>query len=133
MAASPRRRAGSRLLFVEQDPHMIDTLRDLFTQRAFECEVALSIETAEAILAERRMNMVVVDATTDPLPRGGIPSLIQRLRAADGEMRIVVFNGVGRKATQRRMRRLGADGYLSKKSDLNAVARSVYRIMDGEA
>ena len=133
METSPRPRAGSRLLFVEQDPHVIDTLRDMFSRCAFECEVALSVETAEVILAERRMNVIVVDATTDPLPRGGIPSLIQRLRAADGEMKIVVFNGVGRKATQRRMRRLGADGYLSKKSDLNAVSRSVYRIMNGEA
>ena len=132
MRLSDRQAGGRRLLLVEEDPHIIDELRDLFASRLFECEVALSVETALQILNERRMDCIVIDAAVDAIPSSAVPPLIKRLRERDEEMHIVVFNGISRKATQRKMRRLGADGYLSKKSDLAAVARSVRRVLGME-
>jgi len=120
-----RKHSYPRLLLVEQRPHVIDELRDLFPSPEFECEVAMNVETAFDILTERRMDGVVLDAGNDSIPRGGVSGLISRFKEADKGMKVVIFNGVGRKATQRKLRRLGADGYLSKKSDLNAVSRSV--------
>jgi len=128
--AMARRRAPFRLLVVEHDAHVIDELREHFGGREFECEVAINVGTARRILAERRMDAIVLDATVESMPRGGVPRLLKDLRAAYPEMRIIVFNGVARKATQRRMRRLGAEGYLSRNSNTKALARSVRRIMD---
>ena len=95
----------------------------------FECEVALNMETAWQVLDERRMDVIVVDAEDESIDIEDIPDLIPRLKEKDEEMKVVIFNGVSDKKTQRKMRRLGADGYLSEKSDLSAVVRSVRRVV----
>jgi len=129
MVLSQRRRGPCRLLIVENDQHLIDQLRRLFASTPFECEVARSLRTAEAILAERRIDVVAVDATLESLPRGGVPVLIQGLKARAPSMKVVIFNGITGKASQRRLRRMGADGYLSKRCGLEALERSARRLM----
>jgi DNA-binding NarL/FixJ family response regulator len=69
-----------------------------------------------------------VDAQSDCIEVEEIPELIPKLNDKDEEMKIVIFNGISDKKHQRRMRRRGADGYLSEKSDLGAVVRSVRRV-----
>jgi DNA-binding NarL/FixJ family response regulator len=98
----------------------------------FECEVALNMDTAWQVLDERRMDAILVDAAGESVEIEDIPDLIPKLKEKDEEMKIVIFNGVSDKRTQRKMRRLGADGYLSEKSDLNAVVRSVRRVLNLE-
>jgi len=44
-------------------------------------------------------------------------------------MKVVIFNGITGKASQRRLRRMGADGYLSKRSGIEALERSARRLM----
>ena len=127
VAQSPSRRL--RVLVVEQRPHVIDTLRNMLDLDRLECEVALNLQTAREILSERRMDAVVVDAKVDPPPQGGIPALIRELKQANSGMKVVIFNGTTRDATQRRMRRLGADGYLSTRSGPDALERSVRRLL----
>ena len=129
MTSPSRRRQVFRVLLVERDQHALDELRELLDGRRFEAEVALSVETGEEILAERRMDAVIVNGAMDAFPRGGVPALIRRLKEMDGGMKVVIFNGVARKSAQRRMRRLGADGYLGKGGDLKDVQRSVFRVL----
>ncbi len=132
MRLSQRQAGGSRLLLVEQDPHIIDELRDQFSGPMFECEVALNIDTAWQVLEERQMDAIVIDAADESIDMDDIPEIIPKLKDADEEMKVVIFNGVSNKKNQRKMRRLGADGYLSEKSDLSAVVRSVRRVLDLE-
>lgn len=129
MRLSQRQAGGSRLLIVEQDPHVIDELRDHFSGPMFECEVALNMETAWQVLDERKMDVIVVDAQSESVDVEEIPQLIPKLNEKDEDMKIVIFNGISDKKHQRRMRRRGADGYLSEKSDLGAVVRSVRRVV----
>ena len=129
MAAPTGRAINRRLLLVEHDRHAIDELRDMLSESGLECEVALGLQTAEEILSERHMDAVVVNVKCEPLPSGGVWGLIRRLKKLAPATRIVIFNGVTNKLVQRRLRRLGADGFLSERSDLRAVARSVERIL----
>lgn len=132
MRLSQRQAGGSRLLLVEQDPHVIDELRDHFGGPMFECEVALNMETAWQVLQERKMDATIIDAADESVDMDDIPDIIPKLKEQNEEMKIVIFNGVSNKKNQRKMRRLGADGYLSDKSDLSAVVRSVRRVLDQE-
>lgn len=133
MAHSRQPGGACRLLLVEHDARVMDELRRLFGGPTFDCELARSVRTAEQILADRRMDVIAVDAALDGLPRGGTPALIQQLKARGPGMKVVIFNGMTAKAGQRRMRRLGADGYLSKKNSLQALLRSVQRLVGGDA
>ncbi len=129
MAASSEHPGRPRLLLLEQDRHIIDNLRDMFPGSEFECEMALDVQTALEIVLARHMDVVVVDSAISPAPAGGIRGLIRRIKAESPATRVVVFNGVTDKAVQRKMRRLGAYGYVSRASDLRAVERSVRRVL----
>ena len=119
----PRR---MRLLKQEHERHTIEGLRELFGERGFECEVALSLPTARRILRERRMDIAVLNSSVDDVDE---IDLIGELRAKYPRMKLVVYQGVKDKTHQRRMRNLGADSYLSESSDLGALARAATRVL----
>ena len=116
-----------RLLLVEEDRHSIDALRDVFSDWGLECEVTLELETARNILSYRMMDVVVVNAALSGIKD---ETLVKELRDAAPQMLIVVYNGTTNRARQRRLRRLGADSYLSKTSELSAVVRAVQKLME---
>lgn len=118
-----------RLLLVEDDRHSIDELRDIFTQQGYECEVALDFATARKILAERMMDLAVVNASLSAVSD---EKLVQEFMAHDPSMCLVIYNGTGDKARQRRLRRMGADSYLSEASDLRAVGRAVQKVLEAK-
>ena len=118
--------AGRRLLVVEEDRHNIDALRDAFGGLGYECEVALDLETAQTILGERRMALAVVNAQ---VPGVTDETLITELKRIAPDIRIVLYNGTSKKTRQRRLRRLGADSYLSTGDDMSTVVRSVQRVL----
>ncbi len=115
-----------RLVLVEDDRHSIDALRTAFADLGCECEVALDLSTAMTILGERRMDVAVVNAKATDMKE---EQLIDELKDASPGIRIVIYNGTKSKARQRRLRRQGADSYLSTASDMAAVARSVERVL----
>jgi DNA-binding response OmpR family regulator len=115
-----------RLLLVEDDRHTIDELRDLFTERGYECEVALDLATARNILTERMMDMTVINAS---LPGVNDEELVRELRARDSAMALVFYNGSKDKTRQRKLRSMGAESYLSNASDLRAVGRAVVKAL----
>jgi DNA-binding NarL/FixJ family response regulator len=133
MGVTPGERARRRVLLVADDPHLIDELRRLLARPHFECEVALDVETAWRILNTRRMDAVVLDAMLEDLPEAGEGPLIRQIKEADPEVKLVVCKGACRKPLQRRMRRLGADGYVSRNSDPKAVVRSVERVIGADS
>jgi DNA-binding NtrC family response regulator len=115
-----------RLLIVDRNRRNFDELRDIFTEQGYECEVALTSATARSILAERTMDLVVVNAET---AEGEEERLVVDMKKAAPQMRLVLFNGTSQKAEQRRLRRLGASSCLSTASDMNAVVRAVERAL----
>jgi DNA-binding NtrC family response regulator len=115
-----------RLLLVEEDRHNIDELRDVFTERGYECEVALDLKTARNILTERMMDLTVVNAG---IPDINDEEIIREFRERDRSMSLVIYNGTKDKARQRKLRSMGAASYLSTTSDLKAVAKSVVRVL----
>lgn len=116
-----------RLLLLEQDRHTIDELRDAFTERGYECEVALDLATARNILRERLMTMSVINALLTGISDA---ELIPELKACNLDMALVVYNGTDDKVRQRKFRSMGADSYLSKATDLKAVARAALKVLD---
>jgi len=127
MSNLQNRHRRCRLLIVEEDRHNIDQLRDVFTEKGYECEVALDLETARRILRERFMDISAVNLATAGLKD---EELIGEFKASDPGMVLVLYNGTTKKTRQRRLRRMGADSYLSRNSDIGAVIRSIERVME---
>lgn len=115
-----------RLLLVEADRHNIDELRDVFSDRGYECEVALELTTARNILTERMMDVTVINAAISGV---NDEEIIREFRGRDCSMSLVIYNGTKDKARQRKLRSMGANSYLSTTSDLKAVAKAVINVL----
>lgn len=116
-----------RLLIVEEDRRSYDELRGALMELGYECEVALDMETARTVIGERRMGMAVVNVQMAEKPE---EELIREFKEASPGIRLVFYNGTTDKTRQRRLRRVGADSYLSTASDLGAVVRAVERVFN---
>jgi len=126
--ATPRRKATrARILIVDNARRSFDQLRDAFAGEGYECEVALELDTARKILAERLMDVAIVSADAVECDD---ETLVREFKRAVPPMGVIIFNGTAKKNVQRRLRRLGADSYLSKSSDPNAVVRAVERVLE---
>jgi len=127
MSMIPGQSLRRRLLIVEQNRHSFDELRDLLSALGHECEVTLDLDTALSILGERRIDLVVINAAICQMTD---EKLIGALKAGSSRTALVIYNGTSNKARQRRLRRLGAAAYLSKSSNLKAVARAAQRVLE---
>ncbi len=72
------------------------------------------------------MDLAIVNAALTPDDE---EAMIVEFKAALPEMGLLVFNGKVPKSAQRRLRRLGADSYLSAPSELKSVVRGVERLL----
>jgi DNA-binding NarL/FixJ family response regulator len=54
--------------------------------------------------------------------------LLARFKERAPALRMVLYNGGADRRVQRHLRRLGADSYLSRSSDLEATVRAVERV-----
>jgi two-component system, response regulator, stage 0 sporulation protein F len=54
---------SARILIVEDERQIVDTLRDLFEQHGYETEVALNKQVALNILQERNMDLLVISTS----------------------------------------------------------------------
>lgn len=126
MASLTGDKYGYRILLVEDDRHAIDELRDLLTEDGYECEVALELGTARGILSGRLMDLMAVNAALSDV---GDEELVAELKGYNADMALVIYNGATPKRDQRKLRRMGADSYLSSASDLKAVARAIHKVL----
>ena len=113
-----------QLLIVEDDEVFARTLKRSFERRDYEVRTAASPDAMEAVLADYRPGYAVVD-----LKLGGASGLacVQRLRAADPAMRIVVLTGFASIATAVEAIKLGASYYLAKPSNTDDIEAAFER------
>ena len=115
-----------RLLIIEENRRFYDDLREALVAQGAECEVALDFGTASGILAERRMDLAVVNTDLTPGPD---EELIRVLKARAPRMRLVLYHGTAPQKERRRLRRLGADSYLTGVRDPADILRAVERVL----
>ncbi len=115
-----------RVLVVEHNRRSFDELRETLVDDGHECELVLDMDMARSVLAERRMDVAVINAQLIEQPE---QELVERLKEDSPHMRLVLYNGTAQRNARRRLRRRGVDSYLTQASDLGAAARSVRRVI----
>lgn len=123
---SAQRPGRGRILILESDRRSFDELREALLQRGYECEVALDVETARAIVQERRMAAAVLNVEVAGIEE---EQLIEEFRQKWPGMRLIFYNGSADRPRRRRLRRAGADSYLSAGGELAAVVRAAQRVL----
>jgi two-component system response regulator RegA len=110
------------LLLVDDDALLATTLARALYDRGFEVTIARDMEEALRAISEETPRHAVVDLRIGG--QSGL-SLIPRLRQAGPDTRVVVLTGYASIATAVQAVKLGADEYLTKPTDADAIAAAL--------
>lgn len=108
----------SRVLHIEDDAHFAELVRRFFRQRGDEYDYADTLKGALLKLSSTPFDLIVLDLK---LPDAHEMSALEQIRAEFPKIPVLILSGdydvdVIRKALSR-----GAQGYATKKPDLNSV------------
>ena len=110
------------LLLVEDDEVFARAIARALTLRGYAVNHAIDAGTASRVIAELSFDFAILD-----LNLGGHTSLplIQPLRSANSEMRILMLTGYVSIATAVEAIKLGADDYLAKPADTTGIINAL--------
>lgn len=118
---------GERLLVVDDDTAITDSLAPLLRREGFEVAVAHDGRTALAAVEFREPDLIVLDVM---LPGLDGRAVLRQLRAAGRQVPVVLLTSVGEAGERARALDEGADDYLNKPFDhheLVSRARAILR------
>ncbi len=116
-----------KLLFVEDEPVLIEEMETYFKSLDFICEKAVSFRQAEDKLTSYSYDVVVLDIT---LPDGNGIDLIPIIREANPDAGVLILSAKDSVQDKVKGLNLGADDYLSKPffvEELNARINALFR------
>jgi two-component system response regulator RegA len=112
------------LLLVDDDRVFADVMGRALGRRGFQVQLAHDAETALGLIAVEAPEYAVVDLK---LPGDSGLVLVEALKAADVNTRIVMLTGYASIATAVEAIKLGATYYLTKPADADAVVAALER------
>lgn len=117
---------GARFLIVDDDDVFASTLARALTRRGYQPGVAPTVDAALALARETTFDLVTIDLHL--VHAGGTSSgllLIEPLRTLLPHARILVLTGYASIATAVQAVKAGADNYLAKPADVDAILRTL--------
>jgi two-component system response regulator AtoC len=127
---SLRRKQRGRILVVEDEAYVRDSLREILVERGYEVTEAGTVDEAVARLARTSVDVVLTDFR---LPGADGLALVRRVKAGSVETPIVVLTGQGTIASAVECLKSGASDYLLKPADPEALEVALERALAGRA
>ena len=119
---------GPAILVVDDDASLAATLKEFLSREGYQVEVAQSGAEALAVhAANPRISLALVDLIM-PLVDG--LTLTGELRRRDPDLAVVIMTGYGTIETAIEAIKKGAEDYLTKPFDYEAVRKKIARLME---
>lgn len=119
---------GAGILVVDDDASLAATLKEFLAREGYRVDVALSAAEALAIQAANpRISLALVDLIM-PLTDG--LSLTSELRRRDPNLTVVIMTGYGTIETAIEAIKSGAEDYITKPFDYEAVRKKIARLTE---
>jgi DNA-binding NtrC family response regulator len=116
------------VLIVDDDPGLAGTLREFLEQEGYSAAVALSgPEAMQAMQQHPRLALALLDLV---MPDTDGLALMERLHAERPELPVLIMTGYGTIETAVEAIKRGAEDYLTKPFDREAVRKKVGRLME---
>jgi len=121
---------GHRVLVVEDEPHIVESLSFLMKQAGFEVAVARDGTAAIRVIESRPPDLVLLDVM---LPRRDGFDVCREVRANPDwrGIRIVILSAKGHEQERRKGLELGADDYIIKPFSTHDVVERVRALLNG--
>lgn len=127
MKPSQVKRAG-RILVVDDDAELARTLQEFLQQEGYAAEIALS--AAEALAVQERNPHLALALVDLIMPVTDGLALMRELHRHDPELAILMMTGYGAIETAVEAIKGGAEDYLTKPFDYEAVRKKIGRLME---
>ena len=130
MSAPDRPAPRGRVLVVEDEAYVRDSLVAVLRAKGFEAEPAASAPEAVAIVAKVPVDLVLSDLR---MPGADGLELLRRLQAVSPEIPVVILTGHGNVASAVECLKAGAADYVLKPADPEALEVTVQRALDARS
>ncbi|HVW27386.1 MAG TPA: sigma-54 dependent transcriptional regulator [Polyangiaceae bacterium] len=117
----------SRVLLVEDEPGARSALEKLLKAANYEVDSAENGAAALEVASDRPPDVVVTDLT---MPRMGGMELLKKLREQDPDLPVIVATSLDDATTAIQAMRAGAEDYLTKPLDFDALAVALERALE---
>jgi DNA-binding NtrC family response regulator len=118
--------ARGKVLVVEDEAYVRDSLLEILSSRGFEVSGASSVAEAEALLARAPVDAVLSDLK---MPGADGLELVRRLQASAPEVPVVILTGHGTVASAVECLKRGASDYILKPADPGALELALERAL----
>jgi DNA-binding NtrC family response regulator len=125
-----RKGPRARLLVVEDEAYVRQSLLDVLRARDFEAEGAASVAEALAYLSKSPVDVVLTDLK---MPGQDGRELVRRMQASAPDVPVIVLTGHGTISSAVECLRSGASDYLTKPVDPEALEVALERALAGRA
>jgi DNA-binding NtrC family response regulator len=119
----------NKVLLVEDDRGIRFGIRNFLAGRDYEVEEADSLKSGEEMFRQNRPDIAVLDYS---LPDGNALDLLPRLKEADPSIPIVILTGHGSIDLAVRAIKEGADQFLTKPVQMQALLVVIERLLDNQ-
>ena len=120
-----------RVLVVEDEPNIVDSLSFLMKQAGFAVQVARDGDTALRVLESQIPDLILLDVM---LPRRDGFDVCRAIRAnpAWGGVKVIMLTAKGRDLDRRKGLELGADDYVTKPFSTREIVERVRSLLETE-
>jgi DNA-binding NtrC family response regulator len=122
----PKRPCG--ILVVDDDANLAGTLQEFLQREGYAVEVALS--AAEAVAVQERNPQLAVALVDLVMPVADGLALMEQLHRHDPDLAVIVMTGYGTIETAVEAIKRGAEDYITKPFDREAVRKKIARLME---
>lgn len=116
----------TRILVVDDESYVRDLLKRVLTRRGHDVDVAADGEAALSLMGEHTYDLVLTDVV---MPGIDGFDLLRRVKATYPAVTVIVLTGYARKQSISDFLLYGADEYLSKPFQVQALLDSVDRVV----
>jgi DNA-binding NtrC family response regulator len=119
-----------RVLVVEDEAYVRDSLVAVLRAGGFEVNAAASVAEAVALLAKAPVDVVISDLR---MPEADGLALVRRMQASSPETPVIILTGHGNVASAVECLRAGASDYILKPADPEALEVALQRALEGRS
>jgi len=119
----------NKVLLVEDDRGIRFGIRNFLVGRDYEVDEADTLKTGEEMFRQNRPDIAILDYT---LPDGNALELLPRLKASDSTIPVIILTGHGSIDLAVRAIKEGAEQFLTKPVQMQALLVIIERLLDNE-
>lgn len=120
----------NRILIVDDEELIVLAMRRYFEGLGYTVDSAHELEEAQALLANRRYNLVIVDLRLTGI--GGVEGLqiVSDIHQRSAETRVILLSAYGTPEIERESYNRGADAFLHKPKSMMEIANVAVNLME---